>query len=65
MINEPSVEELLKKASNRYELVNAVSKRARQIVLGSTSKIETKEKSEVTISSLELAQGKYEIENKK
>lgn len=61
MITKPSVEELLKNVSNRYELVNAVSKRARQIVLGDQPKIETNEKSEVTISSLEFAQDKYKI----
>lgn len=61
MINKPNVEELLEKASNRYELVNAVSKRARQIVSGNKAKIETKEKSAVTISSLELDQEKYKI----
>jgi len=64
MITEPSVEELLKNVSNRYELVIAVSKRARQIVLGEQPKVETNEKSEVTISSLEFAQDKYKIINK-
>lgn len=64
MISKPSVEELLKNVSNRYELVNAVSKRARQIVSGNPIKIETKETSKVTISSLEFAQDKYKIINK-
>lgn len=64
MITEPSVEKLLKNVSNRYELVVAVSKRARQIVLGEQPKVETNEKSEVTISSLEFAQDKYKIINK-
>lgn len=64
MITEPSVEKLLKNVSNRYELVNAVSKRARQIVSGAQPKVETNEKSEVTISSLEFAQDKYKIINK-
>ena len=31
MLVKPNVEELLKKADNRYELVIAVSKRARQL----------------------------------
>lgn len=64
MITEPSVEKLLKNVSNRYELVVAVSKRARQIVLGEQPRVETNEKSEVTISSLEFAQDKYKIINK-
>ena len=62
MIVKPSAEQLLDKASNRYELVVAISKRARQLVLGATPKINTKETSEVTIASLELAENKYVIE---
>ena len=61
MITKPNAEELLEKATNRYELIIAVSKRARQIVSGTIPKIETEEKSEITISSLELAQDKYAI----
>ena len=61
MIVKPSAEQLLDKASNRYELVVAISKRARQLVLGATPKINTKETSEVTIASLELAENKYVI----
>lgn len=64
MITKPNAEELLKKVSNRYELVNVVSKRARQIISGNPIKIETKETSVVTISSLEFAQDKYKIINK-
>ena len=61
MIIKPSVEELLKNARNRYELAMAISKRARQIVLGATPRVDTKETSEVTIASLELAENKYMI----
>ena len=61
MIVKPNAEQLLDKASNRYELVVAISKRARQIVLGATPRVETKETSEVTIASLELAENKYMI----
>lgn len=61
MIVKPSAEQLLDKASNRYELVVAISKRARQLVLGATPKINRKETSEVTIASLELAENKYVI----
>lgn len=64
MIVKPNVEQLLDKAINRYELAVAISKRARQIVSGATPKVETKEKSEVTIASLELAENKYMIKKK-
>lgn len=61
MIVKPNAEQLLDKASNRYELVVAISKRARQIVSGAIPIVETKETSEVTIASLELAENKYMI----
>lgn len=61
MLNKPTVDELLNKATNRYELTIAISKRARQIISGDEPKIKTDEKSKVTISALELANGKYSI----
>jgi len=61
MIAKPSVETLLKGADNRYELVIAISKRARQIVDGNEPMINTEETSNVTISSLEFEQKKYKI----
>lgn len=61
MLNKPTVDELLNKATNRYELTIAISKRARQIIGGDEPKIKTDEKSKVTISALELANGKYSI----
>lgn len=61
MIVKPTVDQLLDKACNRYELVIAVSKRARQIVAGDNPKIETDETSEVSIASLELSNNKYRI----
>lgn len=61
MLIKPTVDELLSKANNRYELVIAISKRARQIINGSDPKIGTDEKSKVTISALELANDKYYI----
>ena len=42
MIVEPSVENLLKKAENRYELVIAISRRARQLEVEKTNVIESK-----------------------
>ena len=61
MIAKPSVETLLNGADNRYELVIAISKRARQIVDGNEPMINTEETSNVTISSLEFEQKKYKI----
>lgn len=61
MMTKPTVEDLLQKSVNRYELVNAISKRARQIVNGDSPKIETKEASKITISALEFEQGHYDI----
>lgn len=61
MLVKPSAEELLTKAKNRYELAIAVSKRARQINNGSPARVNTDQKSPVTISALELAADKYEI----
>ena len=42
MIVAPSVENLLKKAENRYELVIAISRRARQLEVEKTNVIESK-----------------------
>ena len=42
MIVEPSVENLLKKAENRSELVIAISRRARQLEVEKTNVIESK-----------------------
>lgn len=48
MMVKPTVAELLKKAKNRYELVIATSKRARQIAEG--AEVKTKVKTENAIS---------------
>ncbi len=61
MINKPSTEELLSKSINRYDLVSAISKRARQLQNGSESLIETNEPSKVTIAALEVKNGKIHI----
>ena len=61
MIVEPSVQELLKKSNNRYELVIATSKRARQISNGAKVKTKVKEESAVTLAANEIAEGKVEI----
>ncbi|MBR3162833.1 MAG: DNA-directed RNA polymerase subunit omega [Clostridia bacterium] len=71
---KPSVTELLKKATNRYELVIATSKRARQIVdqrnaekkleKESSSKDKKMDESAVTTAAEEIAEGKVKIEAK-
>ena len=62
MIVKPTVTELLKKAKNRYELVIATSKRARQIASGSKKLTDVEEEAPVTIAANEIAEGKVEIE---
>ena len=61
MIVKPSVSELLTKANNRYELVIATARRARQIASGDEPKTNVKEKSAVTLAANEIAEGKVEI----
>ena len=61
MINKPSTEELLTKSINRYDLVSAISKRARQLQDGKKALIETEEPSKVTVASLEVKEGKVRI----
>lgn len=63
MMVKPTVTELLKKASNRYELVIATSKRARQIANGDTPKTDVKEESPVTLAANEIAEGTVTIVN--
>lgn len=61
MIVKPTVSELLKFAKNRYELVIATSKRARQIANGSPVRTDVKEESPVTLAANEIAEGKVKI----
>ena len=68
MMVKPTVQELLTKAKNRYELVIATSKRARQISSGAEVKTKVKEESAVTLAANEIAEGKIDIiqpDNKK
>ena len=55
MIVKPTVNELLEKADNRYELVIATARRARQIAEGAEVK------TSVTLAANEIAEGKVEI----
>lgn len=61
MIVKPTVTELLKKSKNRYELVIATSKRARQIAMGDEPLTKVKEESPVTLAANEIAEGKVTI----
>lgn len=61
MIVKPSVTDLLKVSKNRYELVIATAKRARQIAEGDPIKTEKKEDSPVTQAAIEIAEGKVKI----
>ena len=61
MMVKPTVQELLTKAKNRYELVIATSKRARQIASGAEVKTKVKEESPVTLAANEIAEGEVEI----
>lgn len=61
MIVKPTVTELLKNSKNRYELVIATSKRARQIAMGDTVLTKVKEESPVTLAANEIAEGKVTI----
>ena len=61
MIVKPTVGELLTKAQNRYELVIATARRARQIAAGREVKTKVKEESPVTLAANEIAEGKVSI----
>ncbi len=61
MIVKPTVKELLNHAENRYALVIAVSKRAREISNENYGQMNEEEKSPVTIAANELAEGKVKI----
>ena len=61
MIIKPTVTDLLKIADNRFELVIATSKRARQIALGDKARTEVDERSTVTLAANEIAEGQVKI----
>ncbi len=58
----PSINDLLKKVDSRYTLVMLVSKRARQLVQGDDSKIETDVIKPVTVALHEVYEDKVEYE---
>lgn len=61
MIIKPTVTELLEKVNNRFELVIATSKRARQIAEGAMQLTNVNEKSTVTLAANEIAEGKVKV----
>lgn len=61
MIVKPTVTDLLKIVDNRYMLIIATAKRARQIAAGSTPLTKVDEKSTVTLAANEIAEGKVKI----
>ncbi len=61
MIVKPTVNELLRKSKNRYELVIATAKRARQISNGDPARTSVKEESVVTLAANEIAEGEVTI----
>ena len=61
MMVKPSVTELLKLVDNRYSLVIATAKRARQIEAGDTILTSKDEKVSVTVAANEIAEGKVQI----
>lgn len=61
MIVKPTVNELLNYAENRYALVIATSKRARQIANGDKPMVEIEDKSPVTKAANEIVAKKVSI----
>lgn len=61
MMVKPTVKELLTKVDNRFGLVVATAKRARQIASGEEILIDTDEEAPVTIAANEIAEGKVYV----
>jgi len=61
MMVKPTVTELLTKAENRFKLVIATSKRARQISEGSEVLVKSNDVSPVSLAADEIAEGKVTI----
>lgn len=61
MIVKPTVAELLEKVDDRYSLVIATAKRARQIAQGDEILVKTDDVSPVTIAADEIEKGKVTI----
>ena len=61
MMVKPTRAELLEKTDNKFKLVIATAKRARQIAEGDEKLTDVKESSPVTIAANEIAEGKVVI----
>ncbi len=61
MMVKPTVKELLQHVDNRYELVIAASKRARQIASGEQPRTKVNETKPVTLATNEIAEGEIKI----
>ena len=61
MMIKPSVAELLEKVDNRYELVIATSKRARQIAQGAEPLVKTGDVAPDSIAADEIDAGKVKV----
>ena len=61
MMVKPTVKELLKHAENRFALVIATSRRARQIANGDKKLTEVDAESPATLAANEINEGKVEI----
>lgn len=61
MMIKPSVAELLEKVDNRYTLVIATSKRARQIAQGAEALVKTEDVAPDSIAADEINAGKVQV----
>ncbi|MBR3134391.1 MAG: DNA-directed RNA polymerase subunit omega [Clostridia bacterium] len=61
MLVKPTVAELLEKGENRYRLVIATAKRARQISAGSNPMIKTEDTSPVSVAADEIEESAIKI----
>ncbi|AEF17429.1 MULTISPECIES: DNA-directed RNA polymerase subunit omega [Thermoanaerobacterium] len=65
MILYPSIVDLMNKIDSKYTLCALVSKRARQIISGEPSLVETDSKKPVTIATEEINEGLITFERQK
>ncbi len=61
MMVEPTVPELLEKVENRYILVIATAKRAREIANGAKVLVDTDDVAPVSIAADEIEEGKVTV----
>ena len=61
MLVKPTVLQLLEKVDNRFQLVAATAKRARQLAEGSAPLTKKEEPSTVSLAADEIAEGKVTV----